>query len=354
MLRNMLRLLTLTVLTLAATASHAAVVFMYHRFGETAYPSTSVNLDQFEAHLQHLDEAGYRVWPLERIARHLQEGRPLPDRVIGLSVDDAYRSFYLEAWPRLRARGWPVTVFVATDYVDRGSAAYMSWAQMRELAAEGVAFANHSRRHDKLHERRSGESAAQWRARVRADLEHAERRLREELGEQAVPSMPRLFAYPYGEFDSHLIALVAELGYVAFGQHSGAIGPYSDLRALPRFPMAVAYAEIADFRQKAATLALPLTAIEPADPVLTDSNNPPRLTATLGAVQGDPRRLTCFASGQGALEVQWLDENERRFSVQASRPYGPGRARYNCTLPAAERGRFYWYSQPWIVPGGHN
>ena len=56
----------------AAVPSHA-VIFMYHRFGEERYPATNIRLNQFEAHLNHLDEGGYRVWPLDRIVAHLVE-----------------------------------------------------------------------------------------------------------------------------------------------------------------------------------------------------------------------------------------------------------------------------------------
>lgn len=337
-------------LLLSGGVANAAVVFMYHRFGEDRYPSTNVRLEQFEAHLQHLDEAGYQVWPLVRIAKYLQDGRELPDRVVAITIDDAYDSIYNQAWPRLRERGWPFTVFVTTDPVDNGIRGQMDWAQMREMARAGVHFANHSTAHDKLHIRLAGESVADWEVRIRADLAHAEARLRKELG-ASVPDSPPLFAYPYGEYSAALTALLADLGYVAFGQHSGAVGVGSDLQTLPRFPMAEAYADLDEFRQKAATLPLPLREIRPRDSVL-GANNPPRLAATLGPVDGDPRRLGCFASNQGALEVEWLDADHQRFEVQAEKPYRPGRARYNCTLPSREAGRFYWFSQPWIIPGG--
>lgn len=335
-------------LLLITSSVQAAVVFMYHRFGESAYPSTNVGLPEFEAHLDHLDEAGYDVWPLARIAAHLVEGREIPDRVVGISIDDAYASVYHEAWPRLQARGMHFTVFAATDPVDQGQRAYMSWDQMREMAAAGVHFANHSTYHDKLHQRREGESQAQWERRIREDIAHSEQRLIDELGDAAVPAAPRLHAYPYGEFSVPLMELLEDMEYVAFGQHSGAIGPSSDLRALPRFPMAEAYADIAEFRQKAATFALPLTQVEPRESRVGDQN-PPRLVATLGQVSGSPNGLNCFASRQGALEIEWVDREQGRFAVQASEPYSTGRARYNCTLMSAERGRFYWYSKPWIV-----
>ena len=102
-----------------AGAADSAVIIMYHRFGEAAYPSTNVTLDQFESHIRELKNGPYAVLPLPEIVARLSDGRPLPERTVGLSVDDAYLSAYTEAWPRLKAAGLPLTLFVATQAVDR-------------------------------------------------------------------------------------------------------------------------------------------------------------------------------------------------------------------------------------------
>ena len=43
----------------AAVAAGSAVVLMYHRFGEDAYPSTSITIKQFEAHIEELSKEKY-------------------------------------------------------------------------------------------------------------------------------------------------------------------------------------------------------------------------------------------------------------------------------------------------------
>jgi len=324
---------------------HAAVL-MYHRFGEAAYPSTSVRIDQFEAQLKHLAEGGYHVHPLAEVVEKLAAGADLPDRVVAITVDDAYASVFTEAYPRLKARGWPFTVFVATDAVDAGSTALMSWDQMREMAAHGATFANHSASHDHLI-RRPGEPKAAWEARVRADLERAAQRL-----EAEGLAGPKLFAYPYGEYDTDLAALVRSMGYVPFGQQSGPVGPLTDPAALPRFPISEAYGALEDFAVKAASLPLPVRAADPASPLVTGPN-PPRLV--LDIAPGDPAldRLACFASGQGRIPIAWLDRDAGRIAVAAPKAVAPGRGRYNCTAPStAFSGRYYWYSHPWLVRGG--
>jgi poly-beta-1,6-N-acetyl-D-glucosamine N-deacetylase len=336
--------LLLLLLSLPAFAAEHAVILMYHHFGDDTPPSTSVTLAQFDAQLDYLADNGYRVWPLEQIVAQLRERKPLPDKVVAITVDDAYTSAYHEAWPRLRARGWPFTVFVATDPVDQGLHAMMSWQQMREMAAAGVSFANHSRAHEHLVRHRAGEDEAQWHARVRADLLYAQERLQAELGRA-----PPLFAYPYGEYDSALRALVGELGYSAFGQQSGPVSNYADPLALPRYPMAVAFAALDEVRDKLQSLPLPVLHVEPDDPVLAPDETRPVLTLTLHPGGYDPDTLGCYVSGQGRVTPRWLDADRTRFTVQAERPLAVGRSRYNCTAQSSSGAGWLWYSQPWIL-----
>ena len=58
----------------------------------------------------------------------------------------------------------------------------MTWEQLRKLAKEGAFIANHSAKHDYLHQRLENESLAQWRARIKQDLTHSEQRIKEEIG----------------------------------------------------------------------------------------------------------------------------------------------------------------------------
>lgn len=324
-----------------------AVAFMYHRFGESAYPATSITPAQFEAQLEYLETGDFRVWPLARILRRLREGGEMPDRVVAITIDDASRSVYEQAFPRLRERGWPFTVFVSTEAVDQGLPDYMSWEQLREMQRAGAEFANHSASHEYLWRREQGEGRADWVQRVRQDIEKAQTRLQQELGADTNTD-PALFAYPYGEFDARLAGLVRELGYVGIGQHSGPMGATGDFTALPRYPMAEAYAEMEAFARKALSLPFPVRQVQPGDPLVT-SLNPPVLELTLAPGGYLAEGFDCYASGQGRADVQRLEERPTRYRIRARAPLPAGRARYNCTAPAAGGGRWYWYSRPWII-----
>ncbi len=317
----------------AAIAADSAVILQYHRFGEDAYPSTSVTLDQFEAHIEHLSSGGYTVLPVPEILAALDAGRPLPERTIGITVDDATRSTFVEAWPRLEEAGFPFTVFVSTDPVDQGHAGIMSWDELRMLVAAGVAIGNHGAAHGRMWQ---NDDAAN-----RDDLEKARRRIREELGLE-----PTFFAYPYGEWNGALRTLVAELGFTAaFGQHSGAVGAHSDALNLPRFALNRRYGEFDRFKLIAETLPLGARAVTPADQVLTE--NPPTIGFTIEPPLANRGSLNCFASGGVGTT---LDHQEgSRVEVTLDRAFPPGRARLNCTAPAGD-GRWHWFGLQFVAP----
>ena len=327
--------------------SHA-VVFIYHRFGDDRYPSTDTRTEQFRAQLEWLDANHYQVWPLPKIVDYLQDGKDIPDHVVAITVDDAFQSFYDHAYPLLKARGWPFTLFVSTDGVDSRQPDFVTWDELREMAANGATLANHSADHGHLPFRLKGETDLAWADRVRADIEKSQGRLEAEIGKD-VNRSPRLFAYPYGEYNEELVKLVNGLGYVAFGQQAGVMSAPLDPRALPRFPINEHYAAVADFALRAAALPFPIKTVTPWDPAIK-VENPPKLELDLtpGVVAADA--VHCYENGP-EMAVQWLDADKTRFTLQAQRPMSEGRDRYNCT--AFVRGRWLWYSHMWLLaPSG--
>lgn len=321
-------------------AADSVVVLMYHRFAEDRFPSTSIRVEQFAAHLRHLEESGYAVVPLADVHAAINDNTPLPERAVAITIDDAYRSVYDVAFPMFKKYGYPFTVFVATDAVDEGLPAYMTWDQMRDMAAAGATYANHGAAHRSTIEREHGATDEEWLAAVRGDIEKGARRITAEL-----KLLQGFFAYPYGEYTTDVGNLLQNMGYDSFGQHSGAVGPDSDRRALPRYPMADSFGDIGQFRTKVASVPMPVKNVEPWEPVTT--NTQPKITITLGATDARLGELACYVSGQGKVEVEWL-ETDRRFVVGPSRPFSKGRQRVNCTAPRND-GRYLWFSHQWIV-----
>ena len=312
----------------------SAVVMMYHRFGESGLPDTNIRIAQFEAHLKELSTGKYDVRPLPEIVAALKAGRPLKDRTIALTIDDAFRSVYREAWPRLRRAGLPFTLFVATDAVDGGGRAFMTWDEVRELAKAGVTIAAHSARHAHL-AALAPEAAAQ-------ELAKSNARFEKEIGFR-----PRLFAYPYGEASQAVKDAAGAAGYgAAFGQHSGTLHGQADFYYLPRFALSERYGSLERFRRAANALPLYATEITPGDATL--GPNPPPFGFTVGAAIRGLEALACYSSAHGKLKIERV--GPRRVEARPPGPFAAGRARINCTLPAGG-GRWRWFGYQFFIPG---
>jgi peptidoglycan/xylan/chitin deacetylase (PgdA/CDA1 family) len=326
--------------SMLAAAADSAVVFMYHHVATGTPPITSVTAARFAEQLDYLDREGYAVLPLMAVIEALRAGRPLADKAVVLTFDDGYESVLTNALPELARRSWPFTVFVSTDAADGGYGGYLDWQGLRRLTAAGATIGNHTRSHTHLVRRLDAESEAGWRQRIGAEIDAADARLREQLGDAVIP----VLAYPYGEYDEQLQAIVSQRSLVAFGQHSGALGTESDWTALPRFPVATGYDDLDEFALRARTRPLKLRVDRQS--LIVRGDRRPELIATLTDSDIRPAELACYASGQGRMSLTWLDSNQTQFVAKPERALAVGRSKYNCTAPSASAsGVFHWYGQ---------
>lgn len=332
-------------------SAQAAVVLQYHHVSNSTPASTSVTPEVFQQHIDYLAQQRFEVVPLTDLVAKLKRGEPLPDKTVAITFDDAYESVYHTAYPLLKKRNWPFTVFLNTQPHDQEKKSFATWAQVREMADDGVIIANHTTVHNHLLRLKDGETRAQWRTRITAEILDAEKRIKEQTGQSH-----RILAYPYGEYDNEVKALVKELKFVAFGQQSGPLFVTEDLQALPRFPFGGSYGDREDFATKVNTRPLPVTAVQffsdaqlkqPLKDVVLPPAQRPVLVLGLQNESLLPQ-VNCFASGQGAIAVE---ARAGKLIIQANQPLRPGRTRYNCTAPTGRRGEFFWFSQQWLTTG---
>lgn len=329
-----------------AAAEDHAIVLLYHHVDSDTPASTSVAPATFERHLTYLWDNNFFVLPLEEILDAMAAGKSLPENAIAITFDDAYESVHRVAWPMLRERRWPFTVFVSTDYIDAGYGNYMSWPQIRELIEGGGTIGNHSVAHAHPLNRLEGESKSGWLARYREDLLTAARRIEDETG-----SGTKLYAYPYGEFSAEVENVIADLGWYGVGQQSGAIGPETPLSSAPRFPISTSFADRDDFALRVHARPLPVRVISPTDRLLGPGARAPVLELELTNTIYAAASIGCYTSDGSPIEVRW--QNERRFRIQAESPLGGGRSKYTCTAPyPGETGVFGWYSHLWMTANG--
>lgn len=324
--------LLISLLAPLAHAASSAVVLMYHRFGELDFPSTNITIEQLDSHIAEMTSGKYTVLTLQNIISKLKAGQPLPDRTIGISIDDGYKSIFTTAWPRFKAAGLPFTVFLATERIDRGSSRYLKWDEIREMRNAGVEFGHHTASHLHMPKADAG--------RIDQEIRTAYKRFETELGER-----PELFAYPYGEASLSVISAIKKAGFsAAFGQHSGVIGSSEDMFYLPRFSMNETYGTIGRLRLAINALPLNVKEVTPQDHLVTGLN-PPFIGFTVIGNMGNLNRLSCFFSHTGRGKIMHIGS---RVEIRTNKKFAKGRTRLNCTMPT-DSNRWRWYGRQFIT-----
>lgn len=162
----------------------------------------SVTPELFAAQLDRLLAEGYTAVSLYTVIDALQRGAPLPDKPVVITFDDGYRDNYENAFPLLRARGMPATIFVVTDFIDEQRPEYLTWDMAREMLQAGISIESHGRNHFSLAGR--DDDYLVWQA--LGSLETIEY----ELGVR-----PRFVSYPAGEYDQRTIDIFQSANYWA-------------------------------------------------------------------------------------------------------------------------------------------
>ena len=229
--------------------SFAAVILQYHHVSDSTPKSTSITPKQFEVHLQYLKDQQFNVVPLSQVINDIKSQQPLKDKTVTITFDDAYIDVLTQAKPILDKFNYPYTIFVNPGIINRNegrkNSHYLSWAQLKSMADEGVIIANHGFEHDSMTRITEGLTQEQWLIKQTELLLTAENIIHEKTGQSW-----RYFAYPYGEYDPTIQNWAKTNNFVAFSQQSGAVGPHTDLTSVPRFPASMPYDKISSLRDK--------------------------------------------------------------------------------------------------------
>jgi peptidoglycan/xylan/chitin deacetylase (PgdA/CDA1 family) len=317
----------------ANNIKNSAVIFMYHKFDVSKYPSTNITTEQFEAHIKEFSKLKYNILSLNYIADVIINDGQLPNKTIGISIDDADKSFIKYAWPIFKKNKIPVTLFVNTSTIVKNNKNYLNWDEIRQLKKEGVTIGGHSHTHSHMTTLSTEE--------IKKELEISNKIFLMELGE-----IPNLFAYPYGEADSRIKQLLKDYKYkVAFGQHSGVMNETSNLYYLPRFSLNEKYGNIDRVKFAANTKGMGVYDFIPSDPHIFE--NPPYIGFSL-LDDRLVKTIDCFIfDNKGQIKSEVFKFNER-IEIRLSRKMSKGRSRLNCTAKD-NNGNWRWYGHQFYL-----
>jgi len=304
---------------------------MYHRFNESKYPSTNIQMDIFRKQMEIVKNFGYSFYDPNEFIKNFDVRKK--EKKILLTIDDAFLSFYEEAWPYLKKNKIPFILFVSTEPVNKNG--YMSWDQIKEIENEKfVMIGHHSHSHEYLIDKTENEFIF--------DIEEATKIFLDKLGYK-----PPLFSYPFGEYSKFMKDYISKNFVLSFGQHSGLIDVNKDKYELPRFPINENYGKLDRFSSIINYSPLEYRKLSPEEKKLNSLNNPPEFNVTFFNEQKNIERINCYSNEGGKWEKSNITISEKNLSINFRGPFLPRRGRVNCSLN--ENGKWKWFGTQFTV-----
>jgi len=298
---------------------------MYHRFNESKYPSTNIEMDVFKSQIDMIKRSGYSFNDPNSFEKNYIV--PKKNKEILLTIDDAFQSFYTEAWPYLKKNKIPFILFVSTEPV--GKRGYMTWNQIKEIESETFALiGHHSHSHGYLIDE-SNDLFVQ-------DIKMANKIFFKELG-----YIPSLFSYPFGEYSKFMRDYISQNFTFAFGQHSGVIDVNKDKFELPRFPINENYGELKRFESIINSFPLEYKELYPNEKKLNNETNPPQFKVKFFKEQKNLKNINCYSNELNKWEKSNTSVNNQILTIKFRGPFDPRRGRINCSLN--DNGKWRWF-----------
>ncbi|MGE5406011.1 MAG: polysaccharide deacetylase family protein [Candidatus Saccharibacteria bacterium] len=199
-----------------------AVVLINHDISDREC-GTSISPKHFQQHLDMLKREGFNIVSLNEIARFLNKQSKLPPNAVAITFDDGYQSNYMYAYPILKARHLPATVFMIAGSegkpADKGRM-FMTWAQLSEISKNNFTVYSHTYKGHKMISGAyptgkawitnplPGESYARYLRRITRDLTKAKLVLDQQIGQDT-----EHIAWPFGSYNQSAIDAAYMSGY---------------------------------------------------------------------------------------------------------------------------------------------
>jgi peptidoglycan/xylan/chitin deacetylase (PgdA/CDA1 family) len=204
-----------------APTQYVVPVMAYHSVDQTfEEPLNNVRPENFSRQMDFLKKQGYRVIPLPELVDGIKAGKAFAMNTVAICFDDGYLNNYTNAYPILKARGLPATIFIPSDNI--GKPGRLTWDQVREMSANGITIGSHMRTEAYLPETHG--------ARLISEIFDSKKAIEAQIGRTV-----DILAYPVGGYTEEAKQLVHQAGYTAaFSTNRGYKGTALDLYALKR------------------------------------------------------------------------------------------------------------------------
>ena len=208
--------ITLYLTQAVAGPNNYATIFIFHRFGDKRYPSTSVSMKDFKKEMKYLKTHGYNVISVKTLYNIVASGKPIPPKTVVITIDDGYKTT-MKTFSVLKRYKFPFTVFLYMAAINRYPD-FLTLKQIKEMEKSGlVTFGNHLYDHPNLGWKRLHLPTEKYLETLKVEEAKSRKRFKELLGYE-----PEFFAFPYGDYDKISLKFFKKRYKLLFSQDRGA------------------------------------------------------------------------------------------------------------------------------------
>lgn len=182
-------------------------VITYHKFSKNKPDTMTVTQSAFEQQMRSLKENGYRVITMDEFFDFLNFKSQIPQKSVVITMDYGWRSAYEIAFPILKKYGYPATLFVYTDLIFQGDKT-LDWRLVAEMSRNRIDVQCYTKTHRTLDRKGSPESFREYFESVKKELVESAKIVKRHLNKDV-----KYLAYPYGDTNPLVVALLVKLGY---------------------------------------------------------------------------------------------------------------------------------------------
>lgn len=218
----------------AQKEDHVRVAVLgYHDFSSTRQVQEMViRPSKFRKQMQAIKDLKLNVITLEDFILWKQGKKTIPDKSIMITIDDGWLSVYTDAYPILKEFGYPFTIYLYTNYIDRGGRS-MTSEMIREMMQNGCTIGSHSVSHPmpstiRKYQRQGDEAFQEF---IDNELGESKKILESSFGQPV-----NTYVYPGGIHTSEMYETAEEVGYQhLFTVKPGKVTRETDDNIIPRY-----------------------------------------------------------------------------------------------------------------------
>lgn len=208
-------------------------VLGYHDFSSTK-PRTRMRMtpSDFRSEMQKIKNSGATVISMDDFIAWKKGEKKLPARCVLITLDDGWKAVYTDAFPILKEFGYPFTIFLYTDYINKGGSS-LTLQMIQDMVDNGATVGSHSKSHPypKDFRKHKAGGAANYLNFLTLQMTESKRILEETLGVKV-----NTYCYPGGYRTQEMYDVLAKSGYLfGFDVIPGKVTVATNDMIIPRY-----------------------------------------------------------------------------------------------------------------------